>query len=106
MCALDWRKKGFEIRAEADAVSAMIFIRAENAVQLTPLALPPPKELHVLPFLPYSFHPTENMRHTLHNVRGRIIIYAHCVCLRRMDTGTEFARTAGQARNKEGGPLL
>ena len=97
--SLDWRKKGFEIRAEADAVSAMIFIRAENAVQLTPL--PPPKELHVLPFLPYSFHPTENMRHTLHNVRGRIIIYAHCVCLRRMD-GHGVCKDSRPGRAREG----
>ena len=89
--ALDWRKKGFEIRAEADAVSAMIFIRAENAVQLTH-SLPPlhwhywhcrrksyTSSSHSLP----PFHPTENMRHTLRNIRGRIIIYAHCVCLQR-----------------------
>ena len=102
--ALDWRKKGFEIRAEADAVSAMIFIRAENAVQLTPLHWHCRKSYtsssHSLP----SFHPTENMRHTLRNIRGRIIIYAHCVCLRRrarnlqgQQSGAELGR---QSRGK------
>ena len=107
--ALDWRKKGFEIRAEADAVSAMIFIRAENAVQLTPLHWHwhcrrkcYTSSSHSLP----PFHPTENMRHTLHNIRGRIIIYAHCVCLRRArrickDSRAERSR-AEQARGRKG----
>ena len=108
--SLDWRKKGFEIRAEADAVSAMIFIRAENAVQLTPLHwhcrrrksyTSSPSSSHSP--RSNSFHPRENMRHTLHNIRGRIIIYAHCVCLRRMDGhGHGICKDSRPGRAREG----
>ena len=105
--ALDWRKKGFEIRAEADAVSAMIFIRAENAVQLTPLHWHCRRKSytsssHSLP----SFHPTENMRHTLRNIRGRIIIYAHCVCLRRRARNLQGQQSSEQQRKGRGSTII
>ena len=46
------------------------------------------------------------MRHTLRNIRGRIIIYAHCVCLRRRARNLQGQQSSEQQRKGRGSTII